>query len=64
MDATACPQAIAYPTDLNLANQAREKLEELIDIIHKKDLHGKKPRDFRVVARSQYLGCAQKKGKT
>lgn len=64
MDATACPQAIAYPTDLNLANQAREKLEELIDLIHKKDLHGEKPRDYRVIARSQYLGCAQKKGKT
>ena len=28
-DATACPQDIAYPTDLNLLNDAREKLEEL-----------------------------------
>src|SRR5205085_762703 len=31
MDATACPQDIAYPTDLNLLNDAREKSEELID---------------------------------
>ena len=30
-DATACPQDIAYPTDLNLLNDAREKTEELID---------------------------------
>jgi len=29
-DATACPQDIAYPTDLNLLNDAREKSEELI----------------------------------
>ena len=29
-DATACPQDIAYPTDLNLLSDAREKAEELI----------------------------------
>ena len=32
-DATACPQDIAYPTDLNLLSDAREKLEELSDHI-------------------------------
>jgi hypothetical protein len=32
-DATACPQDIAYPTDLNLLNDAREKSEEIIDIL-------------------------------
>jgi hypothetical protein len=32
-DATACPQAIAYPTDLNLLSDAREKAEELIDYL-------------------------------
>ncbi|MEJ7767400.1 MAG: hypothetical protein WKF89_06290 [Chitinophagaceae bacterium] len=31
VDATACPQDIGYPTDLNLLNDGREKLEELLD---------------------------------
>ncbi len=34
MDATACSQNIAYPTDLNLLNDAREKSEMLIDILY------------------------------
>lgn len=34
MDATACPQDIASPTDLNILNDAREKSEELIDKLH------------------------------
>jgi IS5 family transposase len=33
MDATACPQDIAYPTDLNLLNDSREKSEYLIDLL-------------------------------
>jgi len=33
VDATACPQDISYPTDLNLLNDAREKSEQLIDIL-------------------------------
>ena len=39
-DATACPQDIAYPTDLKLLSDAREKAEELIDRIYNKKLHG------------------------
>lgn len=42
-DATACPQNIAYPTDLGLLSEAREKSQELIDVIYKKALHFKKP---------------------
>jgi transposase, IS5 family len=34
VDATACPQDIKYPTDLNLLNDAREKSEELIDVLY------------------------------
>jgi IS5 family transposase len=64
MDATACPQDIAYPTDLNLLNDAREKSEILIDIIYVKELHGKKPRTYREKARTVYLHTAQKKSKT
>ena len=64
MDATACPQDIAYPTDLNLLNDAREKSEMLIDILYQKELHDKKPRTYREKARTVYLNTAQKKSKT
>jgi hypothetical protein len=64
MDATACPQDIAYPTDLNLLNDAREKSELLIDLLYCKELHGKKPRTYRENARKKYLKTAQRKSKT
>jgi len=60
-DATACPQDIAYPTDLNLLNDARKKLEELIDLVYHPTLHSGKPRTYREVARKTYLHTAQKK---
>ena len=63
-DATACPQDIAYPTDLNLLNDAREKSEELIDTLYANHLHKKKPRTYRKVARKNYLRTAQKKVKS
>jgi hypothetical protein len=63
-DATACPQDIAYPTDLNLLNDARAKTEELIDELYCPHLHEKKPRTYRNVARKNYLRTAQKKVKT
>lgn len=34
LDATCAPADVAYPTDLNLLNEAREKLEEIIDTLH------------------------------
>jgi len=34
LDATCAPADIAYPTDLSLLNEAREKLEEMIDVLH------------------------------
>lgn len=37
MDTTTCPQDIAYPTDLNRLNNAREKSEMLIDIFYQKN---------------------------
>ena len=33
-DATACPQDIAYPTDLDLLSDAKEKSEQLIDKLY------------------------------
>ena len=63
-DATACPQDIAFPTDLNLLSDAREKSEELIDKLYNPDLHVAKPRTYREVARKEYLKTAQKKNKS
>lgn len=63
-DATACTQDIAYPTDLNLLNDAREKSEELIDKLYDAELHGVKPRTYREVARKNYLKTAQLKIKS
>ncbi len=62
-DATACPQDIAYPTDLGLLSEAREKSEGLIDEIYCPALHRKKPRTYRQVARKEFLKIAQKKNK-
>lgn len=64
VDATACPQDIAYPIDLNLLNDARKKSKELIDVLYKPHLHPTKPRTYRKVARKDYLHTAQKKVKT
>ena len=63
-DATACPQDIAYPTDLNLLSDAREKTEQLIDILYDVTLHKKKPRTYRKVARKNYLTLAKTKNKS
>ena len=63
-DATACPQDIAYPTDLDLLSGAREKTEQLIDKLYHPQLHKQKPRTYRQVARKRYLQTAQKKNKS
>jgi IS5 family transposase len=34
LEATCAPANIAYPTDLGLLNEAREKLEHIIDVLH------------------------------
>ena len=64
MDATACPQDIARPTDLNLLSDAREKSEYLIDLLYDPDFHKQKPRTYRRLARKRYLNTAQKKTKS
>ncbi len=63
-DATACPQDIAFPTDLTLLSDAREKSEQLIDMLYDPAVHTKKPRTYREVARKKYLNTAQKKNKS
>jgi len=65
-DATACPQNIAYPTDLNLLSEAREKTEFYIDMLY----HGlydselQKPRTYRQNARKDYLNLAKNRKKS
>lgn len=63
-DATACPQDIAYPTDLNILNDAREKAEQIIDELYDIEKHIVKPRTYREIARKDYLKTAQKKTKS
>ena len=65
IDASACPQDIAYPTDLNLLNDSRMKAEELIDVLYSPSLHGlKKPRTYREKARRFYLDTVMKRNKS
>lgn len=64
MDATVAPQNITYPTDLKLLNAAREKSEEIIDKLYRKEIHGEeKVRTYRTVARKDFLNSARKKSK-
>jgi len=62
VDATCTPADVAYPTDLNLLNEAREKTEAIIDTMHA-SLVGtqKKARTYRQKARKDYLAVAKQK---
>jgi hypothetical protein len=62
LDATCTPADIHYPTDLWLLNQARQALEEIIDVLHAPH-QGKvtKPRTYRRLARKSYVNIDKKK---
>ncbi|GAB4220995.1 MAG: IS5-like element ISLca3 family transposase [Spirochaetota bacterium] len=62
IDASVAPADIAYPTDLNLLNEAREKLEGIIDVLYE-PLKGNsaKPRTYRQRARRDYLVTAKRR---
>ncbi len=60
IDATCAPSNIRYPQDFSLLNEAREKLEEIIDCFCK-DNGLKKPRTYRKEARKNYLALAKTK---
>lgn len=63
LDATCAPQNITYPQDVNLLNEAREKLEKMIDIIcYEQNYY--KPRMYRQKAREDYLNLAKCKKRT
>jgi len=64
-DASVCDQYIKYPTDLDLLNEAREWSEEIIDELYlKTTMTNKKPRNYRQVARRNWLLVAKKKNKS
>jgi transposase, IS5 family len=60
VDASVTPGDIAYPTDLNLLHNSREKLEGIIDTLYE-PLQGTipKPRTYRQKARRAYLLAAK-----
>jgi hypothetical protein len=62
VDASVTPSDIAYPTDLNLLNESREKLEGIIDTLHE-PLKGTiaKPRTYRRKARRAYLQAVKRR---
>jgi len=61
VDATVAEQAIRYPTDLSLLNEAREISEVLIDELYSLTDLKKKPRTYRQQARKNYLAVAKKR---
>ncbi len=62
VDATCAPADIAYPTDIGLLNDAREKSEQLIDKLCAHAPEGvKKPRSYRQQARKDFLAVSMKR---
>lgn len=61
LDATVAPQAIRYPTDLSLLNEAREFSERIIDELYPHTERKKKPRTYREKARKAYLSIAKQR---
>ncbi len=61
LDATVAPQAIRFPTDLSLLNEAREFSEQIIDKLYAATELKTKPRTYRRKARQAYLGIVKKK---
>ena len=64
VDASCVPADIHYPTDLGLLNKAREKTEEIIDLLwsHRSNVDEKvKPRTYRKSGRKSFLSIVLQK---
>ena len=61
LDATVCEQAIRYPTDLSLLNEARQFSEQIIDRLYAQSVWTIKPRTYRDKARKAYLAIAKQR---
>lgn len=64
VDATVADQAIRYPTDVSLLNEAREFCEQIIDYLYKGTEFDKKPRTYRQKARREFLDYAKRRKPT
>ena len=62
LDASCAPANIKYPQDISLCNEAREKTEAMVEVMHKAN-YGKKvkPRMDKRTARKAYLKIAKHK---
>ena len=63
MDATCAPADIAFPQDLSLCNEAREKTEKMVETLHERG-KDEKPRLDKQKARREYLKVAKSKKRT
>jgi len=63
VDASVAPADIKYPTDLDLLNDAREKSEQLIDLLYVPEKGKIKPRSYRQNARKDYLSVTKQRKK-
>ena len=62
LDATCSPSNIRYPQDFSLLDEAREKLDRMIDELHARlDGGVHRPRTYRRVMRTAYLSVAKAK---
>jgi hypothetical protein len=61
LDATVVEQAIRYPTDLSLLNEAREFSEQIIDSLYPHTALDKKPRTYREKARKAFLAIVKQR---
>lgn len=61
LDATCSPSNIRFPQDFSLLNEAREKLDAMIDRFHAAVDEGRRPRTYRRVLRKKHLAMAKAK---
>ena len=61
LDATCSPSNIRFPQDFSLLNEAREKLDGMIDRLHEMVDEPRRPRTYRKVLRKAYLAMAKSK---
>jgi hypothetical protein len=59
LDAVCTPQAIRYPTDISLLNEAREFLEKMVTHAYRNGAWQQKPRTYCRKARKDYLRYAR-----
>ena len=64
VDASIADQEIEFPTDLNLLNESRKHLEQMIDLLYDPTREKVKPRTYRRNARKAYLNASKKKKKS